>query len=188
MSWAQPEAHLIPVLMFLAASFGQQPTIDVVPGDLKWQNAPVSWQIEPGNKLTIRSGKETDWFVDPFDGTIHNTAPMLLFAPAKDYVFNAKVKVGFHMKWDAGALMIWADDHHWAKLSFELSPDHQPTMVTVVTRGLSDDCNSIPVAGNQVFLQVAKSGGTYVFYSSDDGRTWKILRTFSLDTNVKQLV
>src|SRR5215469_8389095 len=117
MSWVQPGACLIPVLMFLAASFGQQPTIDVVPGDLKWQNAPVSWQIEPGNKLTIRSGKETDWFVDPFDGTIHNSAPFLLFSPAKDYFCRARVKVGFNRKWDAGGLMFWVDDLLWAKLS-----------------------------------------------------------------------
>src|ERR1700730_10338195 len=41
-------------------------------------------------------------------------------------------------KWDAGALMLWADDHHWAKLSFELSPEKHPMMVTVVTRGVSD--------------------------------------------------
>jgi regulation of enolase protein 1 (concanavalin A-like superfamily) len=84
--------------------------------------------------------------------------------------------------------MIWADDHYWAKLSFELSPDNQPTMVTVVTRGLSDDCNSIPMSGHEVFLQVAKSSNTYVFYSSVDGQRWKILRTFSLDTNLKQMV
>jgi hypothetical protein len=117
MSCFQAGARLTLVLIFSAVSLAQQPAIDVVPGDLKWQNAPVSWQVEHGNQLTIRSGKETDWFVDPFDGAMHNTAPMLLFVPANDYVFNAKVKVGFNAKWDAGALMIWADEHHWAKLS-----------------------------------------------------------------------
>src|ERR1700693_4528326 len=70
-----------------------------------------------------------------FDGTVHNTAPMLLFTPAGDYVFRTKVKVGFITKWDAGALMVWAGDHNWAKLSFELSPAKQPTMVTVVRGG-----------------------------------------------------
>jgi regulation of enolase protein 1 (concanavalin A-like superfamily) len=188
MGCVQPGVRVIPVLVLLAASFGQQPTIDVVPGNLKWQNAPVSWQIEPGNKLTIRSGKETDWFVDPFDGTIHNTAPMLLFAPANDYVFNAKVKVGFNTKWDAGALMIWADNHHWAKLSFELSPAKQPTLVTVVTRGLSDDCNSVAISGDTVYLQIAKSGPAYVFYFSSDAKNWQVLRVFSLGDGLKPRV
>jgi uncharacterized protein len=173
------------ILTLLGAAFPEQPSINGVPGSLTWQNAPVAWHVEHGSELTIRSGKETDWFVDPFDGTVHNTAPMLLFMPADDYVLSAKVKVGFKTKWDAGALMVWADDYHWAKLSFELSPAKQPTMVTVVTRGPSDDCNSIPISGNTVYLQIAKSGPAYVFYSSTDGRTWQILRVFSLGDGLK---
>jgi hypothetical protein len=106
----------------------------VIPGGLAWQNVPVAWHVEHGSELSIRSGKGTDWFVDPFDGAVHSTAPILLFVPADDYILSAKVKVSFNAKWDAGALMVWADDHHWAKLSFELSPAKQPTMVTVVTR------------------------------------------------------
>jgi regulation of enolase protein 1 (concanavalin A-like superfamily) len=176
------------VLALFSAAFAEQPAINGLPGVLAWQNSPVSWHVEHGSELTIRSGKETDWFVDPFDGTVHNAAPMLLFTPTDDYVLSTKVKVGFNAKWDAGALMIWADDHHWAKLSFELSPAKQPTMVTVVTRGLSDDCNSIPISGNTVYLQIAKSGPAYVFYSSVDGKSWQILRVFSLGDGVKQKV
>jgi regulation of enolase protein 1 (concanavalin A-like superfamily) len=173
------------VLVFMGAMFAQQPALDGVPSGLQWRNMPVSWHVEHGSELTIVSGKDTDWFVDPFDGTIHNTAPMLLFIPAKDYVFNAKVKVGFNTKWDAGALMVWADEHHWAKLSFELSPAKQPTLVTVVTRGLSDDCNSVPVSGDTVYLQIAKSGPAYVFYFSSDGKNWQIVRVFSLGEGLK---
>ena len=188
MGYFQLGASLILVLTVWTMSFAQQPAIDVVPGDLKWQNTPVSWQVESGNKLTIRSGKETDWFVDPFDGAMHNTAPMLLFAPADNYVFNAKVRVGFNAKWDAGALMVWADEHHWAKLSFELSPAKQPTLVTVVTRGLSDDCNSVSISGNTVYLQIAKSGPAYVFYFSADAKNWQVLRVFSLGEGLKPRV
>jgi uncharacterized protein len=113
---------------------------------------------------------------------------MLLFVPADDYVLNTKVEVSFTAKWDAGALMVWADDHHWAKLSFELSPSKQPTMVTAVTRGLSDDCNSVVIAGDTVYLQIAKSGPAYVFYSSVDGKVWQILRVFSLGDGLRARV
>src|SRR4029077_18245474 len=81
--------------------------------------------------------------------------------------------------------MVWAGNHSWAKLSFELSPAKQPTMVTVVTRGLSDDCISIPVSGNTVYIQIAKSGPAYVFYSSTDGKSWQVLRVFSLGDSSK---
>jgi len=55
-------------------------------------------------------------------------------------------------------------------------------IVTVVTRGLSDDCNSVTVIGDTVYLQVARIGSTYVFYYSMDGAAWQIVRTFSLET------
>jgi len=173
------------LLLLMHAAVAQKQAIDGIPNTLAWQNTPVAWHVEQGAELTIRSGKETDWFVDPFDGTVHHTAPIFLFSPSDDYVFSAKVKVGFKTKWDAGALMVWADDHHWAKLSFELSPAKEPTMVTVVTRGTSDDCNSIPIPGNTVYLQIAKSGPAFVFYSSTDGKSWQILRVFSLGESAK---
>jgi uncharacterized protein len=110
--------------------------------------------------------------------------PILLFTPDSDYVLSARVALKFDTKWDAGALMLWGDDHHWAKLSFEFSPDKKPTLVTVVTRGLSDDCNSVSVNGDSVYLRIAKSGQTYVFYFSVDEQNWQILRTFRLDTEL----
>jgi uncharacterized protein len=160
------------------------PPIPGIPGTLNWRNTPRAWNLDGKNVLTISSDAKTDWFVDPFDGTVAKTAPILLFTPGLDYVLSARVTVKFATKWDAGALMLWGDDHHWAKLSFELSPEGKPTLVTVVTRGLSDDCNSLPLPGDSVYLRIAKSSNTYVFYFSTDGESWQILRTFSLDTQL----
>ncbi|MGA7630922.1 MAG: DUF1349 domain-containing protein [Terriglobales bacterium] len=167
-------------LPLVNAAAAEKVVISGIPKTLAWQNLPAGWRVEHGAELTIRSGKEADWFVDPFDGTVHNTAPILLFTPSDDYVLSTKVKVGFKTKWDAGALMVWADDRHWAKLSFELSPAGQPTMVTVVTRDRSDDCNSLTILGATVYIQIAKSGPAYVFYWSTDGKNWQVLRVFSL--------
>jgi uncharacterized protein len=173
-------------LLFISAFLNAQSPMSIpgIPSTLSWQNRPASWQLDDQNKLTIAAGSKTDWFVDPFDGTVANNAPILLFAANSDYVLSARVAVKFATKWDAGALMLWGDDHHWAKLSFELSPERVPTLVTVVTRGLSDDCNSKELQQDSVYLRIAKSGKTYVFYFSVDGREWQILRTFSLDTDL----
>jgi regulation of enolase protein 1 (concanavalin A-like superfamily) len=62
--------------------------------------------------LTIASGAKSEWFVDPFDGTVANNAPILYFKPGSDYVLSARVRVKFATKWDAGTLM--GGDHHWA--------------------------------------------------------------------------
>ncbi len=163
-----------------------QTTVSIpgLPGTLNWKNTPRSWNLDTKNVLTISSNAKTDWFVDPFDGTVANSAPILLFTPGSDYVLSARVTVKFATKWDAGALMVMGDNHHWAKLSFEFSPDSKPTLVTVVTRGLSDDCNSMNLPQDSVYLRIAKSGRTYVFYFSTDGQNWQILRTFSLDTEL----
>lgn len=174
-------------LLFISALFAQAQSpasIPGIPGTLSWQNKPLSSQLDDKNVLTISAGPKTDWFVDPFDGTVAKNAPILLVAPTSDYVLSAQVAVKFATKWDAGALMLWGDDHHWAKLSYELSPAGVPTLVTVVTRGLSDDCNSKELRQDSVYLRIAKSGKTYVFYFSPDGGEWQILRTFSMDTDL----
>jgi regulation of enolase protein 1 (concanavalin A-like superfamily) len=156
-------------------------TIEGIASPLSWHNIPTASRIDEGKRLTVSAGPKTDWFVDPFDGRVANSAPILLFAPGNAYVFHSKVQVRFASKWDAGALMLWADDHHWAKLAFELSPDGQPTIVSVVTRGPSDDCNSVSITGDTVYLQIARTGSTYVFYYSADGATWHVVRTFNLE-------
>ena len=177
----------IGLLLWLTSALAfAQTTVSIpgLPGTLNWKNTPRSWNLDTKNVLTISSKLKSDWFVDPFDATVANTAPILLFTPASDYVLSARVTVKFATKWDAGALMLMGDDHHWAKLSFEFSPGSKPTLVTVVTRGLSDDCNSMNLPQDSVYLRIARSGQTYVFYFSTDAQNWQILRTFSLDTEL----
>lgn len=174
------------ILLSGVFTFPQAPSsVPGLPGTLSWQNTPASWHFDNDtNVLTISAGATTDWFVDPFDGTVASNAPILLFKPNADYVLSAKVAVSFTAKWDAGALMVWGDEHHWAKLAFELSQDRVPTLVTVVTRGLSDDCVSQELKSDSVYLRIAKSDRTYVLYFSVDGHQWQTLRTFSLDTEL----
>jgi regulation of enolase protein 1 (concanavalin A-like superfamily) len=176
----------------LAGTFGvkaqSSPELTGIPGALKWNNNPAAFTVDRGSILEIAAGPKSDWFVDPFDGKMAKNAPILAFVPAEDYVLSTKVTVKFTSKWDAGALMLWADDHHWAKFALELSPEKQPTVVTVVTRGLSDDCNSVPITGDTVYLQIARKKSTYVFYYGMDGTTWKIVRTFNLSAQAKMSV
>ena len=151
-----------------------------IPGKLAWRNPPAAWDIRDGETLTIKAARMTDWFIDPFDGRTIANSPMLLFPAAKDFVLSAKVTVDFRSKWDAGALVLLAGDTLWAKFAFELSADGHPTLVSVVTRGISDDCNSFSITEHSVYLQMARSGQAIVLYASTDGSSWKILRSFSL--------
>lgn len=93
----------------------------------------------------------------------------------------ARVDVRFAATYDAGALVLWADERRWAKLCLEYSPQQQPTVVSVVTRGTSDDCNSTVCDGDGAWLRVARIGGACAFHSSPDGRRWDFVRHFRLD-------
>ncbi len=156
------------------------PELHNILGPLAWKNAPLEWNVEKGSVLSITAGKQTDWFISPIDGGKTENSPKLLFQPADDFVLSAKVTVDFHSNWDAGVLVLYANDAVWAKLCFEMSMEKQPTIVSVVTRTLSDDNNSIPIQGNSVYLKIAKAGQAVFFYASADGKKWSIIRAFSL--------
>jgi len=154
--------------------------IDLLDRELSWKNRPQSWETGSA-ALTMVSGPGEDWFLDPSGLSIKRNAPCALFAPmSQDFMLRAKVTVHFQEKYDAGTLHIQVNDDLWAKLCFEYSNQHQPTIVSVVTRGTSDDCNSTAIEGNSVYLRVSKIGKTFAFHYSLDGQGWNLVRYFAL--------
>ena len=147
--------------------------------DLRWQLPPESWDLA-GGTLTIRAGARTDLFVDPSGGPEAGNAARLLGPATGDFLLSARVTVDFAARFDAGVLLVYVDDGSWAKLCFEYAPLNVATVVSVVTRGLSDDCNSYPVEGNSTWLRVARLGGAFAFHSSTDGESWQLVRHFAL--------
>jgi regulation of enolase protein 1 (concanavalin A-like superfamily) len=159
--------------------------LPTVPGILRWQNQPLDWQILPDNSLVITAGANTDWFVDPAltpaGVKVKDNAPVALFtAPDKTFTLSAKVSVDFAGTFDAGVLQVRAGDSLWAKLCFEYSPQHQPMIVSVVTRDVSDDCNSRPIDGREIYLRILRRTDIFAFHYSQDGRFWHLVRYFSL--------
>jgi hypothetical protein len=77
--------------------------------------------------------------------------------------------------------MLHADDRRWAKLCLEYSPQEEPTIVSVVTSGSSDDANAFVVPGDQAWLRIARLGPAFAFHASRDGRRWQLVRYFRLD-------
>jgi uncharacterized protein len=77
-------------------------------------------------------------------------------------------------------LVMLARDDAWAKLCFEYSPHGEPMVVSVVTRGVSDDCNAAVVPGDTVFLRIAHTPGSTAFHFSRDGQYWNLVRYFTL--------
>ncbi|MFN8371404.1 MAG: DUF1349 domain-containing protein [Anaerolineae bacterium] len=156
-------------------------TLTTIPTELHWQNQPVDWKLEPQGTLTMSAGASSDWFIDPNGTFSKGNAPSAVFTPPDaDFVLSARVTVGFGATYDAGVLRIHSSDEVWAKLCFEYSPQGKPMVVSVVTRGFSDDCNSTVIDGATVYLRISRNGQTFAFHYSPDGRVWNLVRYFGL--------
>ncbi|HEY7225689.1 MAG TPA: DUF1349 domain-containing protein [Micromonosporaceae bacterium] len=141
------------------------------------------WEAD-GESLTGIAGARTDNFVDPGTGKATVNAPRLLTAaPPADFQLSARVSSMLGQTFDAGALLLWAGDETWAKLAFEYAPQRTGMVVSVVTRGRSDDANGYTVDGYSVMLRISRIGPAYAFHASTDGgATWDMVRHFTLGT------
>ena len=138
--------------------------------------------------LRLTGAAGTDMFIDPNPDVGYGAEPEFLDAgrlmglpPAGDFTLAAQVSVEFASMYDAGVLLLRADDRHWAKLCFEYSPQLMPTAVTVVTRETSDDSNSFEVTEGPLWLRITRTGAAWAFHASTDGSWWRLLRYFALD-------
>lgn len=152
-----------------------------IPVPLEWKIQPLDWKAGPGSHLSILAGKETDWFIDPNGNFSRDNAPCALFVPPdENFILSAHVAVDFASTYDAGVIQIRESETLWAKLCFEYSPQGKPMVVSVVTRGFSDDCNSSIIDGRQVYLRASVTLKTIAFHYSLDGDYWNLVRYFTL--------
>jgi uncharacterized protein len=160
----------------------EQVVIPPLPAPLRWLVQPEAWE-STDDSLSITAGPRCDLFVDPA-GSVSvevTSPPMLVCEPTGDFALSARVAVDFASTYDAGVLVLYRDESSWAKLCFERSPQEQPTVVSVVTRRVSDDCNHFAVDGNRVWLRIARGGDCFAFHASIDGDVWQLVRYFGLD-------
>ncbi|MFC0111869.1 DUF1349 domain-containing protein [Kibdelosporangium aridum] len=160
-------------------------TVPPVPFELTASH-DSSWTINPDGSVSTVALPHSDIFVDPAKGTTANAESMLNAAtllgtpPPGDFQFSARITVDFASTFDAGVLLLWFDERHWAKLCFEFSPSGDPMVVSVVNRDVADDANAFVVDGNAVWLRVSRIAHTYAYHASLDGQTWQMIRYFVL--------
>jgi uncharacterized protein len=133
------------------------------------------------DSVELTSGPGSDLFVDPAgDGTGPDAGRFVGEPPAGDFTLSARVAVQFRSTFDAAVLLVHVSASVWAKLCLELSPRGRPTVVTVVTRGTSDDSNSFEVNGTSAWLRITRSGGAWAFHATANGLHWRLVRYFTL--------
>ncbi|HEY2541536.1 MAG TPA: DUF1349 domain-containing protein [Gaiellaceae bacterium] len=131
--------------------------------------------------MRLDAGPRTDLFVDPQGADPILNAPRSLSRAEGVFQLSARVQVDFAATFDAGVLLVWFDERTWAKLCLEYSPEHEPMVVSVVTRERSDDCNSFVVPSGDVWLRVSRlAPSAFAFHASREGERWELIRHFSL--------
>jgi regulation of enolase protein 1 (concanavalin A-like superfamily) len=169
------------LLIISSLAFAQKPgNISTIPHQLFWENKPLSYSIV-SNDLTIVAGQKTDMFRDP--NVTYNTdnAPKLLFKADEDFVLTASIEHSFANKWDGGAMIIKSDSLNWVKFCFEKDYTGARRVVSVVTKNISDDCNSVEINSNKVFYKIAKAGNVVTLYYSTEGTKWFLVRHLQFD-------
>ena len=141
-------------------------------------NGSAEWE---GEGLRLTAAACTDWFFHPA-GELRRANVVRAGMTVDEDVFtlSARVSVDFCSAFDAGALFVQVDEDNWAKLAFELSGAGEPTVVSVITRGTSDDADGPSLQGDTLWLRVHGNGDTLAFHFSVDGRYWRFLRWFTL--------
>jgi len=157
-------------------------SISAIPHKLFWENTPKSFAINK-DQIVIEAGKETDMFRDPNVSYNTDNAPKLLFEADDNFVLTASVEHAFTNKWDGGAIVIKQDSLNWIKFCFEKDYTGAKRVVSVVTKGISDDCNSVEMKSSKVYYKVAKADNVITLYSSPDGVRWLLIRHLQFDTS-----
>jgi len=155
-----------------------------LPRPLYWLNQPESWDLSADGQLTITSPATSDWFIDPQGAVNVSGAPVLLLPTSGPCLLSAQVSVNHVSTYDAGVLMVYESPLAWAKLCLELSPQGLATVVSVVTKGVSDDCNAFAVDG-PMYFRVSRLERAYAFHVSREGSKWDLIRYFALEVNQK---
>jgi uncharacterized protein len=138
----------------------------------------LDWQAPPPT-IGFAAGPLTDLFTDPGGGEPKADAPFVLGPVSGDFRLRARVSAPLASTFDAVALVVWASPTAWGKLALEFSPQREVTIVSVVTRDVSDDANSFAVAERFAWLRIARDGETIAFHASVDGLFWSLVRLFT---------
>ncbi|WKK66255.1 DUF1349 domain-containing protein [Lutimonas zeaxanthinifaciens] len=148
---------------------------------LNWMNKPEKFSVTNG-QLKIEALKGTDFFNDPESGESTSSAPFLFKELEGDFVAVLKLRPDFSSQWNAGAIFMMIDESNWIKFAFENSDATGKSIVSVVTRDVSDDANGVILNDHdELWLKMIRKGNIYAMHWSLDGTEYKMCRLAAMN-------
>ena len=133
------------------------------------------------DSLEMVSSPETDFFIEPGQPPYNKANAPLMLMPvdnAKPFTFSIKVNPTHLVKYDAGMAFLYVNDSEWLKFAFEVDERMIGRIVTVKTKGFSDDNNHDVIPEKSVYLKISSDTKVLGFYYSLDAKTWQLVRVF----------
>ena len=173
---------LLSLSMTLIRAQAQELRLPSIPFPLYWENRPKAFSQDKDG-FTIIAGEKTDMFRDP--NVTYNTdnAPKLMFRPDSDFVLSVGIRHRFAVKWDGGAIVLRQDSLNWIKFCFEKDYTGARRVVSVVTKDISDDCNSVEIPSDKVYYKMARADKVITLYYSLDNKKWFLVRHLQFPGN-----
>ena len=140
--------------------------------EFQWLNE--SEMTERDGVISILAPEHTDFFCNSGAEAEEGDA-------VPDSLWRVKVSHDFKQTYDSCSIMVFKDLTHWAKACFELTDFGTRAMVSVVTKGVSDDANGPNVDADAVWLQMCRKGDAFAFHYALDGEHFYMMRFFTLD-------
>ena len=142
----------------------------------EWLNNPDSYVISDSS-LSVIVSEGTDFFNNPEDGSAVGTAPLLYRELGEDFVAYALVEPDFTSQWNAVSMMVYLDSLNWIKFAFESSDATGPSIVSVVTKGTSDDANGVVLNEiDRVWLAIIRKDNIYSMHWAINGEEYNLAR------------
>jgi regulation of enolase protein 1 (concanavalin A-like superfamily) len=132
--------------------------------------------------LVLRAEAGDDLFFEPgAESRVGQLHPLGAWMTDEGFQFSARVRVDFLATFDSAVILGWFDEDRWFKICSELDPQGHPRVVSVVTRGRSDDSNGAFLTGEEVYLRVSRAGRLFSLHSSTDSTNWDLVRMFEMN-------
>jgi regulation of enolase protein 1 (concanavalin A-like superfamily) len=172
----------VALIGFCLATHGsnaQSLSIGGIPYALEWEGHPVHFDTD-SDRLVIEAGHWTDLYRDPSGHHNQDNAPRLMCPVDSDFTLSAAIQPDFIGQWSSGGILLEGDSTHWIKFCFEKDYTGANRVVSVSTKELSDDCNSMALEMGKAYFTIAKTGDVVQLYCSTDDRHWYLIRRVNL--------
>lgn len=133
--------------------------------------------------VTLTAPKGTDLY-NPAGEPAVSSAPRLTFTPpAGDFIFAFKAKSQLKAAYDGPGLVVWNGEGYWAKMLFERLPDNSNAVSSNFSTPVGDNSYHFRTEGSvdEIWMKMVRVKTSVFFYASRDGKTWEIVRDFSVD-------